>query len=144
VIKERIYLDKADPDTLYDEITVLDHALTRPYSKIQKATRNPNPRPVWYTDVCSENNTHIRIENENYFGSADGKLMPSKNNQAPPDLHYFKQTPYAARSETGSRTIGRSAPQSSLLLKRSCASADLMQGMSRCPRLAGHVPPMGR
>jgi hypothetical protein len=92
VIKERIYLDKADPNTLYDRITVIDHALTRPYVKLQKVTRNPNPRPVWFSDVCSENNTHVRIENENYFKSADGKLMPSKKNQAPPDLSYFKRT----------------------------------------------------
>ena len=92
IIKERIYLDKADRNTLYDEITVIDHALTRPYSKNQKATRNPNPRPVWHSDVCSENNTHVRIGNEPYYLSADGKLMPSKKNQAPPDLSYFKQT----------------------------------------------------
>jgi hypothetical protein len=92
VIKERIFLDRADPNTLYDEITVFDHALTRPYVKLQKATRNPNPRPVWFSDVCSENNIHVRIEDENYFKSADGKLMPSKKNQAPPDLRYFKQT----------------------------------------------------
>ena len=91
VIKERIYLDKANRDTLYDEITVIDHAMTRPYSKTQKATRNPNPRPVWRSDVCSENNPHVRIENEPYFLSAEGKLMPSKKNQAPPDLRYFKQ-----------------------------------------------------
>jgi hypothetical protein len=91
VIKERIYLDKADPNTLYDEITVIDNALTRPYSKKQKATRNPNPRPVWLSDVCSEHNSHIRIGNEPYYLSADGKLMPSKKNQPPPDLSYFKQ-----------------------------------------------------
>ena len=92
IIKERIYLDKADRNTLSDEITVIDHAMTRPYSKTQKATRNPNPRPVWRSDVCSENNPHVRIENEPYFLSADGKLMPSKKNQAPPDLRYFKPT----------------------------------------------------
>jgi hypothetical protein len=92
VIKERIYLDKADPNTLYDEITVFDHALTRPWAKKQKATRNPNPRPVWKSDVCSEFNAQIRIGKENYFLSADGKLMPSKKDQAPPDLSYFKQT----------------------------------------------------
>src|SRR6266849_6945638 len=91
VIKARLYLDKADPNTLYDQITVFDHALTRPYSKTQKATRNPNPRPVWFSEVCSETNTHVRIENENYFRSADGKLMPAKKDQAPPDLRYFKQ-----------------------------------------------------
>jgi hypothetical protein len=91
VIKERIYLDKADPNTLYDEMTVIDNALTRPYSKKQKATRNADPRPVWLSDVCSEHNSHIRIGEEPYYLSADGKLMPSKKNQAPPDLSYFKQ-----------------------------------------------------
>ncbi|HLK84000.1 MAG TPA: hypothetical protein VKT99_21260 [Xanthobacteraceae bacterium] len=91
-IRERIYLDKADPNTLYDEITVFDHALTRPYSKTQKAIRNPNPRPVWIANVCSEDNIHVSIENEQYYRSADGKLMPSKKNQAPPDLRYFKKT----------------------------------------------------
>ena len=92
VIKERIYLDKNDRNTLYDEITVIDHALTRPYTKLQKATRNPNPRPVWFSDVCSENNTHIRIGNDEYYVSGDGKLMPSKKGQPPPDLSYFKRT----------------------------------------------------
>ena len=67
VIKERIYLDKADRDTLYDEITVIDHAMTRPYSKKQKAIRNPNPRPVWHSDVCSENNNWIKIGDEPYY-----------------------------------------------------------------------------
>ena len=91
VIKERIYLDKADRNVLWDQITVIDDALTRPWVKLQKATRNPNPRPVWFSEVCSETNTHVRIENENYFRSADGKLMPSKKDQPPPDLRYFKK-----------------------------------------------------
>jgi hypothetical protein len=43
-------------------------------------------------DVCSENNAHIRVGNEPYYLSADGKLMPRKKGQAPPDLSYFKQT----------------------------------------------------
>jgi hypothetical protein len=92
VIKERIYLDKADRNTLFDEITVIDNALTRPYVKLQKATRNPNPRPAWHSDVCSEDNTWVRIENEPYYLSSDGKLMPAKKGQVPPDLRYFKQT----------------------------------------------------
>jgi hypothetical protein len=92
VIKERIYLDKADRNTLYDQITVFDHALTKPYTKLQKVTRNPNPRPVWHSDVCSEDNTWVKIGNEPYYLSADGKLMPAKKDQAPPDLSYFKQT----------------------------------------------------
>jgi len=92
IIKERIYLDKADRNKLYDEITVIDHAMTRPYSKTQTAARNPNPRPVCHSDVCSENNTHVHIGKENYYLSADGLLMPAKKDQAPPDLRYFKQT----------------------------------------------------
>ena len=92
VIKERIYLDKADRNALYDQITVLDHAMTQPYVKLQKVTRNPNPRPVWHSDVCSEENTWVKIENQPYYLSADGKLMPSKKDQPPPDLRYFKQT----------------------------------------------------
>src|SRR3984893_5019277 len=30
IIRERIYLDKTDPNLLHDEITIIDHALTRP------------------------------------------------------------------------------------------------------------------
>jgi len=93
VIKERLHLDKTDRNTLVEEITVIDHALTRPYTKIQKFTRNPNPRPAWHSDVCSQDNTWIKIGDEPYYLSADGKLMPSKKDQAPPDLSYFKQTP---------------------------------------------------
>jgi len=92
VIKERIYLDKADPNLLHDEITVIDHALTRPWVKKQKATRNRDPRPVWLSDVCAENNPHVRIGDEPYYLSADGKLMPSKKGQQAPDLGYFNPT----------------------------------------------------
>jgi hypothetical protein len=92
IIKERIHLDKADRNTLYDEITVIDHALTRPYSKIQKATRNPDPRPVWHSDDCSEHNGWVKIGSQSYYLSADDKLMPAKKDQPPPDLSYFKPT----------------------------------------------------
>jgi len=90
VIKERLYLDKADKNVLWNDITITDNALRRPYIKKQKALRNPDPRPAWKSDVCSEFNTHVRIGKENYYLSADGKLMPAKKNQAPPDLSYFK------------------------------------------------------
>jgi hypothetical protein len=32
------------------------------------------------------------IGKENYFLSADGLLMPTKKDQSPPDLRYFKKT----------------------------------------------------
>jgi len=91
VIKERIYLDKADKNVIYDDITVIDNALTRPWSITKKATRDPKPRPLWRTEACAEDNAMIKVGNDPYFISADGKLMPVKKDQPPPDLSYFKQ-----------------------------------------------------
>jgi hypothetical protein len=92
VVKERIYQDKADQNILYDEITVIDHALTRPWTVTRKYQRDPDPQPVWREVVCTENNQHVHIGQENYFIGADGFLMPAKKDQAPPDLKYFKQS----------------------------------------------------
>jgi hypothetical protein len=90
--KERIHLDKADPNLLHDEITIFDHALTRPWSADKTYRRDPNPRPHWSLPSCAEGNNQIIIGTENYFLSGDGFLMPAKKDQAPPDLRYFKQT----------------------------------------------------
>jgi len=90
--KERIHLDKTDPNILHDEITVFDHALTRPWTVDKTYRRNPSPRPNWIEYDCNEGNANIVIAKENYFLSAEGLLMPAKKNQAPPDLRYFKQT----------------------------------------------------
>jgi hypothetical protein len=92
VVKERIYQDKADQSILYDEITVIDHALTRPWIVTRKYQRDPDPQPLWREVVCTENNQHVHIGQENYFIGADGYLMPAKKDQAPPDLKYFKQS----------------------------------------------------
>ena len=92
VIKERIYVDKADRNVLWNEITVIDNALTRPYSKKQRAERNPDPHPTWKSDSCSEYNAQVLIGTDNYYLSAGGKLMPARKDQPPPDLSYFKRT----------------------------------------------------
>jgi hypothetical protein len=89
VIKERIYLDKVDRNVLHNDITVIDNALTRPWSVIKKAGRDPNPRPLWRAAVCSEDNSLVRIGDDAYFLSADGYLMPTRKDQPPPDLRYF-------------------------------------------------------
>jgi hypothetical protein len=89
VIKERISLDKADKNVLRDEITVYDNALTQPWSIVKTAKRNLKARPLWRTAVCAESNTRVKIEDENYFLSFDGKLMPTRKDQPPPDLRYF-------------------------------------------------------
>ena len=92
VIKERIYLDKADPDALYDDITVIDHALTQPWTITKKYLRNTQNTLVWRESVCAENNRHIVIGKENYFLSADDHLMPTRKDQPPPDLKFFNQS----------------------------------------------------
>jgi len=91
VVKERISLDKADPNILRDEITVIDNALTRPWTVTKSYRRNADPRPEWQEYICTENNTHVHIGKESYFLSGDGYLMPAKKDQPPPDLRYFKR-----------------------------------------------------
>ena len=92
VFKERFYRDKADPNILHDELTTIDHALTRPWTVDKKYVRNPNPRADWPEYYITEGNGQVVIGKENYFLSGDGLLMPAKKDQAPPDLRYFKQT----------------------------------------------------
>ena len=87
---ERIHRDKADQSILHDEITVFDHALTRPWTVDKKYVLNPNPRPVWSENYCTESPTMIAIGGESYFLSGDRVLMPVRKNQPPPDLRYFK------------------------------------------------------
>ncbi len=92
IVKERIYLDKTDPDVLHDEITTIDHALTRPWTVIKNYRREPSRYPVWREVVCAESNQHVRIGTDDYFLSAAGHLMPAKKDQPPPDLRYFNQS----------------------------------------------------
>jgi hypothetical protein len=90
IIKERIYLDKTDPNMLHDEITTIDHALTRPWIVTKDYRRTPTNQPIWWSEtVCAENNVHVTVGDEVYFLSGEGFLMPSKKGQPAPDLRYF-------------------------------------------------------
>jgi hypothetical protein len=90
IIKERFYLDKTDKDLLHLDITTIDNALTQPWSVAKFFRREPDP--IWMFVDCSEDNHHVWVGKDDYFVSADGYLMPTKKNQPPPDLRYFKQT----------------------------------------------------
>ena len=93
IIHERIYLDKTNPNILHNEITTIDHALTRPWIVTKDYRRTPTKEPIWWKEtVCGENNVHVTIGDEAYFLSGDGFLMPAKRGQQPPDLRYFKQS----------------------------------------------------
>jgi hypothetical protein len=89
IVKERISLDPADPDVLRNEITTLDHALTRPWTVVRSYRRTRNP--IWDEYNCGVANEHIVIGHDDYLLSADGLLMPVKKGQKPPDLRYFDQ-----------------------------------------------------
>jgi hypothetical protein len=89
VIKERFYFDKADANVLHNDITVIDRALTQPWSVSKKARREPSPRPIWRSAVCAENNSLVRIENDAYFLTTEGYLMPTYKDQPPPNLKFF-------------------------------------------------------
>jgi len=82
-----LFLDQADDNVLRDEITTFDHALTRPWTVTRSYRRVRNP--TWIEDVCAENNGYVFLGKETYLRSMDGYLMPTKKNQAPPDLRYF-------------------------------------------------------
>ncbi len=90
VVKELIHLDPADRGFLVDEITVIDHALTRPWTVNKRYRHDPADPPSWIESVCGENNNHVALGRETYMLSADGLLMPAKKDQPPPDLRYFK------------------------------------------------------
>jgi len=84
IVMERLYLDKSDPNILHNEMTTIDNSLTRPWSAITDYHRNPNV--VWREDACLAN-PYVTIGKQVYMLSADGRLMPLKKNQLPPDLN---------------------------------------------------------
>jgi hypothetical protein len=88
VVKERIFLDKDNPDILRDEITTTDSALTRPWQVMKSYRRDRNVR--WTENNCTEGNMHVVVGDQNYFLSGDGYLMPARKGQQPPDLRYFR------------------------------------------------------
>jgi hypothetical protein len=89
VIHERFRLDKSNPNLLQAEITITDHALTRPWT-INRVYRRGG-KPVWDFVDCAEHNPHVLVGREYYMISADGFLMPTKKGQAAPDLRYFNR-----------------------------------------------------
>src|ERR1700686_3264310 len=56
IFRERIYRDKTDPNILHDEMTTIDHALTRPWTVDKKYVHDPDPRPAWPEYYITEGN----------------------------------------------------------------------------------------
>ncbi len=91
IFKERFFIDKANSDVMHVLTTVIDHALTRPWTSDRQYTRYSQKVVQWPENFCQEGNENVVIGKENYLRRTDGFLMPAKRDQAPPDLRYFQQ-----------------------------------------------------
>jgi hypothetical protein len=91
IVKERLFVDKADPARLHNEITLIDNAFTRPWTVLKTYRRLPNKYPEWPEDRCDTEGI-LKVGKETYFKSADGAIMPTAKDQPPPDLRYFESS----------------------------------------------------
>jgi len=93
IVKERLHLDKTRPNVMLNEMTTIDHSLTRPWSVVKVYGRDPKEKLEWPEENCAEGNGHVEIQGQGYFLAGDGNLMPVKKGQAPPDLRFFALQP---------------------------------------------------
>ena len=89
VVKEKLAIDKANPQRLRNDITVEDHALTHPWTVTRYYQHIA--KPEWHEYVCTENNNWVQIGGQSYYLDPDGLLMPTAKGQPAPDLRYFNQ-----------------------------------------------------
>jgi hypothetical protein len=89
VVKEKLYLDKADRDILRNEIITYDHAFTRPWTVSRFYRREHEPNYQEYP--CTEDNRWISLGGELYLADGEGYLMPIQKGQAAPDPKYLQK-----------------------------------------------------
>jgi hypothetical protein len=89
VVREKLYLDKADRNILRNEITTIDHALTRPWTVSRFYRRVTNP--IYEEYNCTEDNRWITIGDKLYLLDGDGYVMPIQKDQPPPDPKYLQK-----------------------------------------------------
>jgi hypothetical protein len=89
IVRERIFLDKSNPDILVDEITVTDDALTKPWTVTKTYRRDRTPIAMHRESVCADHSNHVAIGEEMYVVGPDGNLAPTRPGQPAPDLRYF-------------------------------------------------------
>jgi hypothetical protein len=89
VVKEKLYLDKSNPDILRNEITTSDGALTKPWTVSRFYKREHRPMYAEYN--CTEDNRWVAIGGELYLADSEGYLMPIQKGQAAPDPKYLQK-----------------------------------------------------
>lgn len=88
IVKEKIYLDKADSNIMRLEITTIDNALTRPWTVSRFLRREHDPVSEF---ICTEDNRWVVIAGRMYMMDSDGYFMPIQKDQPPPELKYFQK-----------------------------------------------------
>ena len=61
IVKERMYIDQADPNILHNDMTVFDHALIRPWAVAKRYQRVKAQFPNWPEDMCVEGSGLVRL-----------------------------------------------------------------------------------
>ena len=121
IVKERIFLDKANPNILRDEITTIDNALTRPWTVKRPYRRIAAKQPIWSEYYCSEDNHHVQIGKENYVISGDGYLLPVRKGQPAPELNI--STSDGGETKVPARKWSRSTGPFMMMGGQSCSIA---------------------
>jgi hypothetical protein len=89
IVEERLWLDPLNAEVLHDEITTIDHALTRPWI-VTKSYRHEH-HPIFTEAICEDQTVRfVRIGEDVYVINAQGYLTPYKKGQVPPDLKHFE------------------------------------------------------
>ena len=89
VVKEKLYLDKADRNVLRNEITTTDHAFTKPWTVSRFYRRVANP--IYEEYNCTEDNHWVTIGGKLYLLDEEGYVMPIQKDQPPPDPKYLEK-----------------------------------------------------
>lgn len=87
---ERFFIDPADANLLHDVITVVDHALTKPWTVHKTFRRSADPQPEWPEYYCHVTNRRVTLGSQSYMLNDEGFLTPTHKGQPAPDLRYFK------------------------------------------------------
>jgi hypothetical protein len=90
IIKEKFFVDHENKNIVHDEVTVIDRALSRPWTVVKNYLRDKSAQPLWNEENCPETNVNVRVGKDDYMISGDGFLMPTEKGQKAPDLRYFK------------------------------------------------------
>src|SRR5581483_10203664 len=86
VVKEKLSLDKSNPDVMNNEITIIDSAFSKPWTVTRKYARR---KKIEYAEYNCEERRNVVINGQTYWIGVDGYLMPIGKDQPPPDLKYF-------------------------------------------------------